>query len=87
MIAIAHQKLGLCPRRTPHGARDPRHGPDDPRHRSAQQRLRPSSKLMDEHSVIALPAGTTVLRLLPPLIVSEEEIDLAVNAIASVIPE
>ncbi|MEZ4831258.1 MAG: aspartate aminotransferase family protein, partial [Caldilineaceae bacterium] len=43
--------------------------------------------LMDEHSVIALPAGTTVLRLLPPLIVSEEEIDLAVNAIASVIPE
>jgi acetylornithine/LysW-gamma-L-lysine aminotransferase len=42
--------------------------------------------LMDEHNVIALPAGTTVLRLLPPLIISEEEIDIAVNAIAAVIP-
>ena len=42
--------------------------------------------LMDEHNVIALPAGTTVLRLLPPLIISEEEVDIAVNAIASVIP-
>jgi LysW-gamma-L-lysine/LysW-L-ornithine aminotransferase len=43
--------------------------------------------LMEEHNVIALPAGTTVLRLLPPLIVSEEEIDIAVKAIAAVIPE
>jgi LysW-gamma-L-lysine/LysW-L-ornithine aminotransferase len=42
--------------------------------------------LMEEHNVIALPAGTTVLRLLPPLIISEEEIDIAVNAIAAVIP-
>ncbi|MBI1296870.1 acetylornithine/succinylornithine family transaminase [bacterium] len=42
--------------------------------------------LMDEHNVIALPAGTTVLRLLPPLIISEEEVDIAVNAIAAVIP-
>jgi acetylornithine/LysW-gamma-L-lysine aminotransferase len=43
--------------------------------------------LMEEHNVIALPAGTTVLRLLPPLIISEEEIDIAVKAIAAVIPE
>ncbi len=43
--------------------------------------------LMEEHNVIALPAGTTVLRLLPPLIISEEEVELAVNAIAAVIPE
>jgi acetylornithine/LysW-gamma-L-lysine aminotransferase len=39
-------------------------------------------KLMDEHSVLALPAGSSVLRLLPPLIAGEDEIDLAVNAIA-----
>ncbi len=39
-------------------------------------------KLMDEHGVLALPAGSSVLRLLPPLIAGEEEIDLAVNAIA-----
>ncbi len=42
--------------------------------------------LMEEHHVIALPAGTTVLRLLPPLIISEAEIDLAVEAIAAVLP-
>lgn len=42
--------------------------------------------LMEEHNVIALPAGTTVLRLLPPLIISEAEIDMAVQAIAAVIP-
>lgn len=38
-------------------------------------------KLMDDHGVLALPAGSSVLRLLPPLIAGEEEIDLAVNAI------
>ena len=39
-------------------------------------------KLMDEYGVLALPAGSSVLRLLPPLIAGEEEIELAVNAIA-----
>ena len=39
-------------------------------------------KLMDEYGVLALPAGASVLRLLPPLIAGEEEIELAVNAIA-----
>ena len=34
--------------------------------------------LMLEHGVIALPAGPTMLRLLPPLVISEEEIDLGV---------
>ena len=38
--------------------------------------------LMVEHGVIALPAGPTILRLLPPLVISEEEIDLGVRAIA-----
>jgi acetylornithine/succinyldiaminopimelate/putrescine aminotransferase len=39
--------------------------------------------LMEEHGVLALPAGANVLRLLPPLIINEEEIDMGVRAIAS----
>lgn len=44
-------------------------------------------QLMFEHQVLALNAGANVLRLLPPLIVSEEEIEMGVDAIASVLPE
>jgi len=43
--------------------------------------------LMEEHSVLALPAGPTVIRFLPPLIVSEEQIDLAVEALRTVLSE
>lgn len=42
--------------------------------------------LMDEHGVLALPAGTNVLRLLPPLTLSEEEIEIGVAAIAAALP-
>lgn len=42
--------------------------------------------LMEEQGVIALPAGSNVLRLLPPLTITEEEIDIAVAAIAAVLP-
>jgi LysW-gamma-L-lysine/LysW-L-ornithine aminotransferase len=42
--------------------------------------------LMEEHGVLALPAGANVIRLLPPLIVSEEEIEIGVQAIAAVLP-
>jgi acetylornithine/LysW-gamma-L-lysine aminotransferase len=38
--------------------------------------------LMLDHRVIALPAGPTVLRLLPPLVISDEEIDLGVAIVA-----
>jgi LysW-gamma-L-lysine/LysW-L-ornithine aminotransferase len=41
--------------------------------------------LMEAHGVIALPAGTNVLRLLPPLVIAEEEIEVAVAAIAAVL--
>ncbi|MGH9176479.1 MAG: aspartate aminotransferase family protein [Vicinamibacterales bacterium] len=41
--------------------------------------------LMLEHGVIALPAGPTVLRLLPPLVITEEEIDLGIRAVARAI--
>jgi LysW-gamma-L-lysine/LysW-L-ornithine aminotransferase len=43
--------------------------------------------LMMDHGVIALPAGPTVLRLLPPLVITEQEIDLGVQAIARAIKE
>jgi acetylornithine/LysW-gamma-L-lysine aminotransferase len=39
--------------------------------------------LMLEHRVIALPAGPTILRLLPPLVISDDEIALGVQAIVS----
>jgi acetylornithine/LysW-gamma-L-lysine aminotransferase len=38
--------------------------------------------LMIDHGVIALPAGPTVLRLLPPLVITEEQIVVGVRAIA-----
>lgn len=43
--------------------------------------------LMLDHAVIALPAGPTILRLLPPLVISQEEIDLGVQAVARAIRE
>jgi acetylornithine/LysW-gamma-L-lysine aminotransferase len=41
--------------------------------------------LMLDHGVIALPAGPTVLRLLPPLIIRQEEVTSGVDAIAQAI--
>ncbi len=38
--------------------------------------------LMDEHGVIALPAGPNVIRFLPPLIITAEEIEIGVQALA-----
>ena len=43
--------------------------------------------LMLNHGVIALPAGPTVLRLLPPLVITEKEINHGVQAIAKAIKE
>jgi len=42
--------------------------------------------LMEEHGVIALPAGANVLRLLPPLTLSEAELEIGVAAIAATLP-
>ena len=38
-----------------------------------------------ERKVLSLPAGTTVLRLLPPLTISYEEMDKAINILAEVL--
>jgi len=43
--------------------------------------------LMEDHGVLALPAGSNVIRLLPPLIITQEQVDLGVDAIAQVLPD
>jgi acetylornithine/LysW-gamma-L-lysine aminotransferase len=41
--------------------------------------------LMLDHHVIALPAGPTVLRLLPPLVITEDEIAIGIQAITEAV--
>lgn len=41
--------------------------------------------LMLTHGVIALPAGPTVLRLLPPLVIREDEIEVGIRAVAQAV--
>jgi acetylornithine/LysW-gamma-L-lysine aminotransferase len=38
-----------------------------------------------EHNILALPAGRTVVRLLPPLTVTEEHADRFVDALAEIL--
>ena len=53
-----------------------------------RQRVGPYLRtLMEEYGVLALPAGASVLRLLPPLIIDEDEIELAVQSIAEVLSQ
>jgi acetylornithine/LysW-gamma-L-lysine aminotransferase len=44
-------------------------------------------KLALNHGVLALPAGRTVVRLLPPLTIGEEEADAVIDAMATAIGE
>jgi acetylornithine/LysW-gamma-L-lysine aminotransferase len=50
-------------------------------------RVIPILKALQARGVIAMPAGATVLRLLPPLVISREEIDTVVAAITAVLEE
>jgi acetylornithine/LysW-gamma-L-lysine aminotransferase len=50
-------------------------------------RVQPLLRMLEARGVLALQAGPTVLRLLPPLVVSDEEIDRAVDEIATVLFE
>jgi acetylornithine/LysW-gamma-L-lysine aminotransferase len=49
-------------------------------------RARPYLEALIEQGVLALPAGPTVLRLLPPLVIGYEELDAVVSAIGEVLP-
>ncbi len=38
-----------------------------------------------ENKIVTLPAGTTVLRLLPPLVISYEDLDVVINKLAEIL--
>ena len=42
------------------------------------------ARLRDDHHILTVPAGQNVIRLLPPLIVSDAEIDAALDAFRAV---
>jgi len=48
-------------------------------------RVTPYLKALAEEGVMALPAGNTVLRLLPPLVITDEELSEACDAIERVL--
>ena len=50
-----------------------------------KQKVAPYVKALQEHKVIALNAGMTVIRLLPPLVITYEQIDHVVKELAEVL--
>jgi acetylornithine/LysW-gamma-L-lysine aminotransferase len=50
-----------------------------------KKKVAPYLQAMAERGVIALPAGLTVIRLLPPLVISYEQLDRGVAVIAEVL--
>jgi acetylornithine/LysW-gamma-L-lysine aminotransferase len=52
-----------------------------------RKRVTPALKGLMTRGVLALPAGPTVLRLLPPLIVQQPELDRVRSAIFEVLEE
>ncbi len=46
-------------------------------------KVSPVLRALQERGVLALPAGATVLRLLPPLVIAEDDLDFVANAIES----
>lgn len=43
--------------------------------------------LMDEYGVLVLPAGSNVIRLLPPLNITRDELEIGIQALCGVLPE
>jgi acetylornithine/LysW-gamma-L-lysine aminotransferase len=52
-----------------------------------RQKVTPYLAALAERGVLALPAGLTVLRLLPPLVITREQIDFVVEQIAAVLAQ
>jgi acetylornithine/LysW-gamma-L-lysine aminotransferase len=50
-----------------------------------KQKVAPYLKALQDHNILALNAGMTVLRLLPPLVISFEQLDRLVNALEEVL--
>jgi LysW-gamma-L-lysine/LysW-L-ornithine aminotransferase len=52
-----------------------------------RQRVTPTLRALMERGVLALPAGKTVLRLLPPLLITDEDLAIVCEAIEAVLAE
>ncbi len=50
-----------------------------------RERAQPYLEALLERGIFALPAGPNVLRLLPPLVISEQQLDTALDAVAEVL--
>jgi len=50
-----------------------------------KQKVAPYLQMLTERGVLAQPAGLTVIRLLPPLVISREQIDRVVDALVEVL--
>jgi acetylornithine/LysW-gamma-L-lysine aminotransferase len=50
-----------------------------------KQKVAPYIKALQEKNIIALNAGMTVIRLLPPLVISYQQIDKVVDTLAEVL--
>jgi acetylornithine/LysW-gamma-L-lysine aminotransferase len=48
-------------------------------------KVTPVLKALQEQGILALPAGTTVLRLLPPLVIAQADLEIAAQAIERVL--
>ncbi|MFN8461316.1 MAG: hypothetical protein U0X93_06040 [Anaerolineales bacterium] len=51
-----------------------------------KQKVAPYIKALQEANIIALNAGMTVIRLLPPLVITYEQLDHLVDALTEVLP-
>ncbi len=47
-----------------------------------RERVRPTLQALQAHGVLALQAGPTTVRFLPPLVISDEQVDTIVNAMS-----
>jgi acetylornithine/LysW-gamma-L-lysine aminotransferase len=52
-----------------------------------KQKVAPYLQALMERGVLALPAGLTVIRLLPPLVISQAQLDRVVSALGEVLAE
>jgi acetylornithine/succinyldiaminopimelate/putrescine aminotransferase len=52
-----------------------------------KHKVAPYLQALMERGVLALPAGLTVIRLLPPLVISREQLDRVVAALGEVLIE
>jgi acetylornithine/LysW-gamma-L-lysine aminotransferase len=50
-----------------------------------RQRVTPVLQRLVDRGVLALPAGPTVLRLLPPLVIQESELETVLEAVQEVL--